>query len=724
MRRGRWLYHPDQYTEQNPVFQVKKAAVRLSAYTAGQQVPLEVLVGDNPGDPGAYWAPWQLNDQTIILEDGQSTQAIIVNAGWYRVDTTAITGTDAMVWVEDQENTMDDWALPVQIIRPGCGGDGGQTIPPNPIMVTCEELTVLLRNGGLVPDQWYGITTTQPVIDSGQVVYVKAVDVARLEQHGAFYGPTLTADGALWPCKLDFSGPCTIVELHDTTKDNLVATPWSIAQWPWDHPQAFGNTVRATDITLDIKSQMVGCNLYSGRVSVTRGAFVGLTEVFESSLVADGRVWLYNSAVRHQASMTLDGGSVATWISVEDVTVETGGNFYLTGPSTIAVPIRVSRGHVTSRGEFLGRIVTAYNIDAIFGGIEIRRFSAQDFGIIDIGDQYGARGRSTLEQLHAHSGGQMMLRYVSSAVDISVTEGAYLYVHSARQGTAATSGFYLSGLSFRTNARGTFVWAGPTDAANFQSIRSVHVEDQSGFYMYYTPIATVMGVNCESNSRIQVWDYTRSKRHDIYNFSTSGNGTISITTMKANGGDYAMSSVSAHSSSTITIDGSPGVYRYIEARGASIVRMELSIDCVFSGITCDADGRFRHREAERFNYRAMSIRAGSNYDFDSNLTLTSGWTVDRIALDGGAISIFGTTTSVPSCTLTQISVYQGTVGITLASQQAFYMSRCTFTAGAVTYFGMNNPAFVVLQGLYAHGLNPAVNYNVTTGITGARTANF
>jgi hypothetical protein len=249
MKRGRWLYHPDQYRPQNPVFQVKKAAVRVTAYIEGGEPRFQLLVGDNPDDPTAKWVDVRLNsdDMRLTPPTGSAnpvTQAVFAEAGWYRLDVSGLAGTQSMVWAEDEEGTLDDTIKPVHLIRPGCGG--GDTPPPitDPIPVTCAEVHALLNSGGLQPGAWYALSDVSPTIATGQVVYLRAMGPAQLSQSGWFYGPGLTdvsSGNQLWPVVVQ--DVCTMIELWDTFLNNRVVGSAAIAAWLWGFPWLTDNTV-------------------------------------------------------------------------------------------------------------------------------------------------------------------------------------------------------------------------------------------------------------------------------------------------------------------------------------------------------------------------------------------------------------------------------------------------------------------------------------------------
>ena len=248
MRRGRWLFHPDPYVEQNPVFEVKKAGARVTAYLDRVEVQIFMLVGDSPADPNAKWEEWRLNEQELILTPLPSTQPVtqivIPNAGWYKVETDDLLGTQSMIWVEDEEGTWDDWALPVHLVRPACGGGGD--IPPvaEPIMMTCGEFRDQVLAGALTPGAVYGLTNVWPQVGPGQIVFVQALDTDKFSQHAELFvdGLTNLAPGtATWPAKL--SGSCNLVEVHDTWHDNLIRGAVAINYWDFYNTDAVHNTI-------------------------------------------------------------------------------------------------------------------------------------------------------------------------------------------------------------------------------------------------------------------------------------------------------------------------------------------------------------------------------------------------------------------------------------------------------------------------------------------------
>lgn len=731
MRRGRWLYHPDQYTEQNPVFQVKKAAVRLSAYTAGQQVPLEVLVGDNPGDPGAYWAPWQLNDQTIILEDGQSTQAIVVNAGWYRVDTTAITGTDAMVWVEDQENTMDDWAMPVQILRPGCAG--GTTPPPpqpvDPIPVNCEQLHVLLNTASLVAGRWYEITNATPLLDAGQRVYVPAVTADRVGESALFYAPNLTQE-TLWPAKINIDGPCQLIELHDTGKNNLVRGYTTIQQWNW---QAFvyDNVVEDSYVLIDFKSQMRGNEIRNSRV-YAQAARV------ENNVFDQAYVW---TAIGDTASSIIDctvqsGGrlyatptnNLIVGIHVSNTVVSENGYLYVQGPSTAGVPIFVSDTKVGTTGYF-AISGDHYSVSA-FGGLRIGGCEVDTGGYFflreAIGSGFSARyanvrvlsrsyvnvyGVGTMYSVTVKERGWLMHRYMNVVTpglswgeatlqSVEVSGGASVNLQWHGNDVPAEPP-YMINCKFRTGAMLSTSYVG---RYNFQLLE---MSDGASF-QYAPPASTSTGVF--------LWRVKMKTACRIQFLASAPDAptSLSITRTEYRTGHYQF----LYDAAVIIDQCRFGSGRSYIANLVAYNRLHNIEATSGTSLAIQNTARLNVQDCA-FHYGDVSID-GAN--------LATGIQCTGLVVDSSQFSMAAT--SIPT--------YYGIYGVTVSAGSSIRVTHSGGqgassslvnsifgggVSGNINYVQANN-TFVSLTGLYAFGETVPFTYNATATFTGPMTRNF
>lgn len=312
MRLGRWLYHHDQYKPQTPVFQVKKAAVRLTAWLPdGVEPAIQILVGDNPDDPGAYWTDWRMNGAAITLGNPYATQLVIAQPGWYRVETDDLLtyGGPAFVWAEDEEGTLDDNAIPVHMIRPSCSGSTG-TQPPiqDPIVLTCEELVNQIASSSLIPGQWYAVTNSSPLIDpGGQIVLLQAMASDRINRSGAFVSPNLTSAYAPWPVTVNET--CQMLFLHDVrpARNNRIYSPITIGQWNYRATTAENIVQNSVFLQFDDDVIINGCRIERSIMSLSNAAYLEVS-TFDRALFTSDRGITLSTHMKSAGIVTINGG--------------------------------------------------------------------------------------------------------------------------------------------------------------------------------------------------------------------------------------------------------------------------------------------------------------------------------------------------------------------------------------------------------------------------------
>jgi len=418
VRRGKWLFHPDPYREQSSVFEVKKAAVRVTAFMDGVETNIQVLVGDNPGDFNAKWVDWRLNGQELLLTPPTGsqpiTQVLVTNPGWYRIDPDDLAGTNSLVWVEDQEGTLDDSVLPVHIIRPACGSDS--TPPPtpvDPIPVTCEELVKLMNSGSLLPGRWYEVSNTSPVLHTDQRVYLIALRPDNVSTNGLFYWPGVTRRG-LWPVRMDARQLCRIIYLHDTERNNIIEGTNTIAQWDFLNSAHLNNRIAHSNLNLAPTCTVWGCNIWQGTITVG-----------EKSMLVDTRV--------DKGSVYAMDGSLVSGCEVTSY-----GRLNAQNGTSLLRCTAASNGSITVRHVFpagyIGLARPGY----------ISSSTATDFGSIDINTAHPGRYGANFAHLHADSFGSIRAehgyaQYYWYVRNVSATTGAQIMLRGVNSVDALTA---------------------------------------------------------------------------------------------------------------------------------------------------------------------------------------------------------------------------------------------------------------------------------------------
>ena len=734
-RRGKWLYHPDPYREQSPVFEVKKAAVRVTAFMDGVETNIQVLVGDNPGDPNAKWVDWRLNGQELVLTPPVAstqpiTQIVVANPGWYRIDPDDLIGSNSLVWAEDQEGTLDDRIIPAHILRPACGA-GGVTppAPEDPIPVTCAQLYGLLSTASLVAGRWYAVTNATPLLDAGQRVYVAAVAADQIGENALFYGPTLTGS-TLWPAKISVDSGCQLVELHDIDKNNLVRGYTTIQQWDW-LANARDNVIEDSYVLVTVKGQFFGNEVRNSRVYAPTARFERnvFDQAYVWTILGDALVAVtdctINTGGRLFATST-NGNQVGIYIS--NTTITEYGTLRVSGPPTSGTPIFVANARIATMGymaisgdhygvsSFVGLTFQGCEVDT--GGYLLVRnvigsgFSARYTNIRVLERGYAnIRGVGFMSSVTVKGAGYLHHRYLNvvspglswgaaTLQRVEVSSGAVVTLQWHGNDVPAEPP-YLLNCTFRTGAILTTSYVGR------YNIQIVEMSDGSSFQ--YSPfVSTSTGVYLR---RVKL---KTASRILFNNSSVAAPNALSITDSEYHSGHLQ-----------IMNDATLQIHLCRFGSGRSFFGNLLVFNRVTS-VEAGSDSALAVVNTARLGMSSCTFNFGDVLIDGSNIA--NDIRCDGVVVNSSQFSMLASTTPT----------FYGVYGVTVSGGSSLRvrhnggqgasssLTNSIFGGGASgdIIFTQANNTFVGLSGFYAFGESVAFTYNATATTTGLMTRNF
>lgn len=735
MRRGRWLFHPDPYVDQNPVFEVKKAGARVTAYLDRVEVQIFMLVGDSPADPNAKWEEWRLNEQELILTPLPSTQPVtqivIPNAGWYRVEIDDLLGTQSMIWVEDEEGTRDDWVLPVHIVRPGCGGGGGDEPPPFPIepqYVTCEKLHALINSGGIVHGQWYGITDIQPLIVKGQVVFVEGIDKDKVELRGAFYGPGLTRRG-LWPCVITLGPPCQIIELIDTEKHNRIRDPNTIDQWPWFNPNHYYNDIAGTSLSLAPDCMLLANRAYGGSIRVSKGGNR------LAGCIVESRGYLEIDALDTQinaVSVREDGifrvGSFYEGqrygIRVYNVLVGSGGSVVIRPGSLDMRNAFFNNITVHSRGQLYVQLTGTNTRNSFY----VQNITVTDSSYLDIRDVFGNGYSAYFSGMNVSSRAYVRLQGAGYVEDFSARTRSQFtfYANAWATPNNALDAAQLGHISVEDNSYVRLEWVGPPQENEPPYFWAVNVS--GGSYVYATgPYYrwNIQRVNVTSGATLDMFDASRQTASFVYATTISGGSRVRLNHFTKLGGDSIMY-CRFDSGARVDLFNDTSLFYQVDVASGSRIYVQDARSLRFLQSSILSSGSVNINNTSGTNIRGLSIIGTGQFRLIDSLDVLQNCDFGAISLTGdGRFSVGSNVLSPGSWSFRAITVASASVHFQLYGPNNGSVDTCTFTAGLNTTIGLSSPTWISISGIFGEG-NGGGSYNVTfaTSYVGWRNNNY
>jgi len=733
MRRGKWLFHHDPYREQSPVFQVKNNPVRITAaLEVGLYPQIQVLVGDNPDAPGAVWVDWRKNNQELRLGTDEATQTIIASAGWYRLDTDDLIGSQSMVWVEDEEGTLDRIVTPMTMLRPACSASAQPPIM-DPIDVDCARLYALLQSDSLQGGRWYRLTGVEPLQLDGQpfVVYLQAVDSSNIEWAGWLECEPFTQDGRLWPCHLvwqpaSFGGPrCWLEWVHDLRNRNILRGLNTISAWPFSNGWWLVNNVEYTDLTFltpeaRTNSIVAGNQIFAGRLELDAGAYVYFNQLdraiirLEQAYGDTGQ--LQDCTITQFSTVRASGLSILTGVFARRADINT----YFS-PTTVDAPVTrllhfhdsfISFGRVTINGN-------AYNgRGADVSGLRVEGDSTF---FADEGSAYVGFS-PTIKGVELKGNSTFYARYFGFVENVRVHDQSFVDLNGVFQANYGIYGQEV--IDTEVLGRSTLVVSNTVNGPYYPIVWRLSVSNESSVAAIDCWQLGINNVEVKNRSHVEIDGVGATFFPVGINSSTiadesrllfrPGSWRL-IFNMRAChffGGQLLPSGITFSTCSFDRVTNIDSEIRY-DSAAATLSEVEVTR----KGYLFLARGRIFVRETA---VDASNVRLVSSLNLADHLRVERTSVSDNASLiaqhaadTGSVFSIRGLTVSSGADLSLDTQVNSGLADLLDSS----------FTSGAIHNISFAGPAAKTVEGLYSHGV--VVHGSVwTANFTGANTRNF